>query len=146
MKYFLRFVFIVIATFIGGLVNLGLVYFGYAIVPLPEGFDMNDENQFALAVSQFQPINYLFPFLAHFMGSLVASYIATRALGTKTAWVLPSGLFLIGGMQMIQRVPSPMWFNAVDLGLAYFPAGYMGYLMARNSRWKAFEALDSQLT
>ena len=147
MKYFLRFVFIVMATFIGGLANFSLVELGYLVVPAPEGFNMHDEKQFMMAVSHFQPIHYLFPFLAHFMGSFVASFLATKALGTKSAWVLPSSLFLIGGMMMmIQLVHSPMWFNILDLSLAYFPAGYAGYLLARNSRWKVIASLDSQLS
>lgn len=146
MKYFLRFVFVVIATFIGGIANYAFVELGYLVVPSPEGFNMHDEKEFMLAVSHFQPIHYLFPFLAHGIGSFVAAYLATKALGTKSAWVLPSALFLIGGMMMIQLVPSPIWFTILDLGLAYLPAGYAGYHLARDSRWKAIESLDKELS
>jgi hypothetical protein len=36
-------------------------------------------------------------------------------------------LFFVGGLQMVMELPSPMWFNVLDLGLAYFPMVWLGH-------------------
>ena len=30
---------------------------------------------------------------------------------------------------MVRLLPSPIWFNLVDLGLAYLPMAYLGYMI-----------------
>ena len=142
MKYFLRFVFVVIACFLGGLLNYAIVIFGYAIIPPPAGFDMSTEAGFAAALQHFEPAHFIMPFLAHTIGTLVSAYIATKMLGTASAWILPSALFLVGGAMMIAEYPGPMWFNILDLALAYFPAGYVGYRMSGGQQWKLMQSLD----
>jgi hypothetical protein len=39
-------------------------------------------------------------------------------------------LFFVGGVIMIFILPSPLWFDALDLGLAYIPMAWFGYKMA----------------
>jgi hypothetical protein len=45
-------------------------------------------------------------------------------------------LFLLGGIASVFMLPSPVWFTAVDLILAYIPmaflAGKLGSNMSRN--------------
>jgi hypothetical protein len=41
-------------------------------------------------------------------------------------------LFLAGGISMVFMVPNaPMWFNSIDLILAYIPMAYLGYVLGR---------------
>lgn len=39
-------------------------------------------------------------------------------------------LFLIGGVSMVAMLPSPMWFNALDLIVAYIPMAFLGGKLA----------------
>jgi hypothetical protein len=42
--------------------------------------------------------------------------------------------FLIGGTTMVFMLPSPMWFNILDLVVAYIPMGYLGGMIALKLR------------
>jgi hypothetical protein len=39
----------------------------------------------------------------------------------------------MGGVYMVNILPSPMWFNVLDLGLAYFPMAFLGYRLGRKA-------------
>ena len=39
-------------------------------------------------------------------------------------------IFFLGGAYMVSLLPSPMWFNILDLVGAYIPMGYLGYFIA----------------
>ncbi len=68
------------------------------------------------------------PFLADPLGTLTGTFIAAKIAGTyKLPLALSIGfLFLIGGIQMANILPAPLWFNIADLGFAYIPMGYLG--------------------
>jgi hypothetical protein len=79
--------------------------------------------------------------VALFVGSLVNGAIVSisGAIIPPSWWqptrslraVLIIGVaFLVGGIMMVQMIPSPWWFIGVDLGLAYLP-------MALGGRWLA---------
>ena len=38
--------------------------------------------------------------------------------------------FLAGGLMMVLMLPSPIWFIAADIGLAYIPAAMLGGKLA----------------
>jgi len=81
----------------------------------------------------FQPINFLMPFLAHALGTLIGAFIATKIAATyKLQFALSIGvLFLLGGIQMTTLLPAPLWFDIADVGFAYIPMAYLGYSMAK---------------
>ena len=63
------------------------------------------------------------PFLAHAMGTFVGAMIAALIAKTykvKMAMVI-AFFFLLGGTMMVIQLPSPLWFNVLDLGFAYVP-------------------------
>ena len=39
--------------------------------------------------------------------------------------------FLIGGAMMVKMIGGPIWYNMVDLLLAYLPMGFLGGALAR---------------
>ncbi|MGB1000381.1 MAG: hypothetical protein ACPGVE_08620 [Flavobacteriales bacterium] len=42
------------------------------------------------------------------------------------------GFFLIGGIYMTQLIrTAPLYYKLADLGLAYLPAAYLGYYIAK---------------
>lgn len=77
----------------------------------------------------YGPIHFLSPFLAHALGTLVGAYLVAW-FAPKFKFVLAllvGGLFLLGGIMMVMMLPSPIWFNVLDLGVAYIPMGYLGW-------------------
>ena len=88
-----------------------------------------------LELKSFHWTHFMMPFFAHALGTLSGAYAAAR-LAASRPLVKALGIavvFLFGGIQMVQLLPSPMWFNVIDLGLAYIPMGYLGYLLAKRS-------------
>lgn len=114
---------IVAGVVIGGVVNMALVMLGSAIVPAPEGVDPASMESVAASAHLYQPKHFLFPFLAHAIGTLAgataAHLIAARYRDT-VAWII-AGLFFAGGVAAATMIPAPVWFIASDLVLAYFP-------------------------
>jgi hypothetical protein len=39
--------------------------------------------------------------------------------------------FFIGGFFMVLKLPSPVWFNVIDLVFAYFPMAWLGSLLIK---------------
>jgi hypothetical protein len=36
-----------------------------------------------------------------------------------------AGLFFLGGLQMVIALPAPLWMEALDLTVAYFPMAWL---------------------
>ena len=123
----------IIGAFIGGTINMGIIMISDSVIALPEGIDPSDMESLIANFHLFNPINFLMPFLAHALGTLTGAFIATKIAATyKLPIALSIGfLFLIGGIQMSNILPAPLWFNIADLGFAYIPMGYLGYRLAK---------------
>jgi hypothetical protein len=113
---------------VGGLVNMGLVMVGGAIIPAPEGADVTTMEGLKASMPLFGPQNYIFPFLAHALGTLVGAWLAAFiAASRKMIFALVIGVFfLIGGIVNVFLLPSPAWFSALDLLVAYIPMAWLG--------------------
>jgi len=117
------------AVFVGGCVNMGIITFGGQLIPPPAGVNPADVNSIAENMHLYGLIHFLPPFLAHAIGTLVGAYLVAR-FAPQVKFVLAlfvGGLFLLGGIMMVMMLPSPMWFNILDLGVAYIPMGYLGW-------------------
>ena len=123
----------IIGAFIGGTINMGIIMISDSVIALPEGIDPSDMESLIANFHLFEPINFLMPFLAHALGTLTGAFIAAKIAATyKLPIALSVGfLFLIGGIQMANILPAPLWFNIADLGFAYIPMGYLGYRLAK---------------
>ena len=84
----------------------------------------------------FTPLNFLFPFLAHALGTLSGAFIAANvAASHQMKFAIGIGVFfLIGGATMVSMLGGPMWFNATDLLLAYIPMAFLGGFLAGGKR------------
>jgi hypothetical protein len=123
----------VVAGFvIGSVVNMGLINIGMQVVPLPEGSDTSTMEGLAEAMEKFTPANFVFPLLAHALGTLVGAIVAAKlAVSHQMKFALGIGVsFLLGGITMIYICGGPAWFIATDLLLAYIPMGYLGGVIA----------------
>jgi hypothetical protein len=132
MKILRNILAVVIGVLIGGTVNMALIIASPSIIPLPEGIEPADMQSLVDNIGLFQPINFLMPFLAHALGTLIGAIIAGLiAASHKLYFSLIIGLFfLMGGISMSMDVDAPMWFDILDLVVAYIPMGLLGYWIA----------------
>ena len=118
---------LIFGLIVGGIVNMSILEFMMKIIPPPSGFDLNSPEGLEKAMPFFEPIHFLAPFLAHaigtLIGALIVGFLTKKLLLSLTVGVV----FLIGGISMVFSVPSPLWFNILDLFLAYIPMAYLGY-------------------
>ena len=120
---------VIAGAIIGSAVNIFLVNIGPMIIPAPEGADVTTMEGLAETMHLFEPKHFIFPFLAHALGTLVGAAIAAMiAANRKQTYAIVIGVFfLVGGTLNVLWLPSPAWFNVVDLIFAYIPMGWLGY-------------------
>jgi len=123
---------ILLGLFIGSFVNMSIINISGSIIPPPLGIDVTTEEGLKNAMPFFEPKHFLFPFLAHAIGTFFGAFITTLISKTyRKTFALVIGLaFLIGGIIMINLVPTPLWFSITDLVLAYIPMAFWGYKIA----------------
>jgi len=126
---------VVVGVVVGSGVNMGLVNIGPSIIPLPEGADVSTMEGLADSMQLFSPANFLFPFLAHALGTLVAAFVAAKVAGRhQMRFGIGLGVFfLLGGVTAASMFGGPVWFIATDLILAYIPMGMLGAKLATAS-------------
>jgi hypothetical protein len=119
---------VIAGIFVGSLVNMALIQIGPNIIPPPEGADMTTTEGVKTAMSMMTSKHFIFPFLAHALGTLVGAYATARIARTnhKKLALIVGGVFLLGGISMVVFVGSPLWFNALDLVAAYIPMAWLG--------------------
>lgn len=124
---------VVAGVVIGSIVNMGIIMISGSIIPPPEGGDITTMEGLKATMHLFEPKNFIFPFLAHALGTLVGAFVATKiAASRKQLMALLIGLFfLIGGTVNIAMLGGPMWFTALDIIVAYMPMAYAGWILAR---------------
>lgn len=124
---------IIIGLVVGNLVNGGLIMLSPFVIPPPEGVNVNDAESLKANIHLFKPINFLFPFLAHALGTFVAAFVAVKIAKNRQLFIplIIGGLFLIGGIMMVNMLPAPMWFNILDLVVAYIPMALLGWKLAK---------------
>jgi len=133
MQPILRNILAVIAgIFIGSLVNMGIIMISGSIIPPPNGADVTTMEGLKATMHLFEPKHFIFPFLAHALGTLVGALLAARfAANNHMRFALAIGVFfLIGGITSVYMLPSPLWYTVVDLVGAYLPMGYLGGKLA----------------
>ena len=123
---------IIIGWFIGSAVNMGLIETGHTLIPI-EGLDPNDMKALAKVMPTLSAKFFIFPFLAHALGTLVGAIVAgSIAASHKMKFSLAIGvLFLLGGIVISFMLPAPIWFIACDIIIAYIPMAFIGGKIAK---------------
>ena len=122
---------------VGGIVNMGLIMAGGAIMPPPPGVDVNDIASINAHISEYSVAQMLAPLLAHALGALAGAFVAARLGASRHVMLalLVGAVNLVGGIMAVRMIPnSPMWFNVLDLGLAYLPMAWLGWKLAGGRR------------
>jgi hypothetical protein len=119
---------------VGSTVNMALILVSSHIIPFPEGFDNTTSEGLKTGMHLMEPKHFIFPFFAHALGTLVGAFLTSIIAAThKMLLALSIGiLFLIGGIMMVMQLPSPMWFNLLDLIGAYIPMAYIGAKLVKS--------------
>ena len=123
---------VVVGALVGGVLNLQIIKNGGIIIPPPEGLIPGDMESLKEMMPSFGPEQFVVPFAAHALGTLVGAWLASMIAAThKMKFAMAIGVwFLIGGIAMSFMLPAPLWFSAVDILLAYIPMGFLGWKLA----------------
>ena len=121
---------------VGSVVNMGLIMAGGRVIPPPPGADVTTTEGLKASIHLFEPRHFVFPFLAHALGTLAGACLtASLAVTRKTELALVIGaVFLAGGVASTFMIPAPRWFTAVDLLGAYAPMAWLGTRLVRRGR------------
>lgn len=121
---------------VGSLVNMCLILVSGQVIAPPMGADVTTAEGLKASLHLFEPRHFIFPFLAHSLGTLAGA--ATAALLTPGRSAGPAyavgGFFLLGGITNVILLPAPRWFSTLDLLLAYLPAAWLGHRLASGRR------------
>jgi hypothetical protein len=110
----------------GSAVNMGLIITGNQLMPMTDGMNPMDATMWEIKY-------FLFPFLAHAIGTLSGAFIAAR-FAASYHMILANCIgvfFLFGGISMVFIMPAPVWFIVADPSLAYIPMGLFGWKLSR---------------
>ncbi len=120
---------VLVGVIVGGIINMGIINISGSIIPLPAGVDPSNTESLQKAMPFFGPEQFIFPFLAHAIGTLAGAYAAARLAAShakKMAYIV-GAIFFMGGIAAVSMLPAPLWFSALDLIAAYFPMAWLGY-------------------
>lgn len=125
---------VIAGAVVGSLVNMGIIMISGSVIPPPEGVDNTTVEGLKAGIHLFQPKHFLFPFLAHALGTFVGALLtAFIAASRKMLFALIIGLFfLAGGIGNTLMLPSPLWFTLVDLIGAYLPMAFLAAWIAKS--------------
>ncbi|MBK7259504.1 MAG: hypothetical protein IPI01_17210 [Ignavibacteriae bacterium] len=133
MLRFLRFAAsVILGLIVGSVVNMGLIMISGMVIPPPAGADVTTMEGLKASMHLFEPQHFIFPFLAHALGTVAGAFVARLLAPDKStipAYIV-GALFLVGGITNAMMLPAPMWFNVVDLVFAYLPAAWLGQKLA----------------
>lgn len=123
---------IIAGAILGSIINMGIIMISSSIIPPPEGADVTTMEGLKKSIHLFQPRNFIFPFLAHALGTLAGAFVAAKiAANNKMQIALIIGIiFMAGGITNVIMLPSPLWFSIVDLAGAYIPMAWIGGKLA----------------
>ena len=124
---------VVVGLVVGSAVNMGLILLGARVVPAPAGVDTTTSEGLAAAMPLLGPAHFVFPFLAHALGTFASALLATWVAGrvSRVPAAVIGVLFLAGGIASCFMLPAPRWFEVLDVVLAYLPFAWLGYRLGR---------------
>ena len=124
---------VVVGFVVGSVMNMALITVSGRVIPPPVGADVTTMEGLKASLHLFEPRHFIFPFLAHALGTFVGALVAcwlTPGKSPVPAYIVGS-LFLFGGIASAFMLPAPGWFIATDLLLAYLPAAWLGQAVAK---------------
>lgn len=127
-----NFLAILMGILIGMLLNMSIIMIGPSIIPPPDGANVTTTEGLKASLHLFQAKHFIFPFLAHALGTFAGAFAAAKiAANHRLKFALGIGIFFFaGGTANVFMLPSPAWFNTLDLIFAYLPMAYLAGKLA----------------
>ena len=127
---------VILGLVVGGCVNMALILASPHLIPPPAGVDVSNVESMRAGIHLFEPKHFVFPFLAHALGTLSGAWVASRIAvrGRMGIAFLIGAAFLAGGIAAASMIPAPRWFIGLDLVAAYLPMAWIGTVIAGKSR------------
>jgi hypothetical protein len=124
---------VILGLVVGGTVNMALVMASPRVIAPPEGVDVTDSKSISTSMHLFEPKHFVFPFLAHALGTLAGALLAfIIAASYRSVFAYTIGaFFLAGGIAATFMIPAPVWFIILDLAAAYIPMAWLGTQLGR---------------
>ncbi len=118
--------------FLGAMINSLIISLSGSFIAPPAGVDVNDLESIKANIHLYEVKHFIPPFLAHALGSLVGGFtVAYIAVQHKMKFATGIGfLFMIGGIAAVYMIPAPIWFEVLDLVVAYVPMAWLGGKLA----------------
>ena len=117
---------LLLGLFIGAMVNGSLINIGMNVFPFPNGVNFNTPE--GMQAFYTLPLHYyIFPFLAHALGTLsgcIAALLVLKESAKKFVYLI-GFLFFISGVMAVNMINAPLWFDVLDLSLAYLPMAWL---------------------
>lgn len=129
MKTILRNVLaVIVGLVVGGALNMALITVSPHVIPPPAGVDVTDVESLSKSIHLFEPKHFVFPFLAHALGTLAGALLAflIAASYRSTFAYIIGAFFLAGGIAAAFMIPAPIWFIVLDLAAGYIPMAWIG--------------------
>lgn len=122
----------ILGWILGSAVNMGILSLGGILIPLPEGVDPADMESIKANIHLYEFRHFIPMFLAHAMGTLIGAFIVAKFAASQhfNLAIFIGGFFLLGGIAMAIMIPAPLWVEAADLIVAYFPMAWLGWKLA----------------
>ncbi|MBT9456756.1 MAG: hypothetical protein IV097_09050 [Burkholderiaceae bacterium] len=142
-RFFRVFLSVLLGLVVGSAINMGLITISGKVIPPPPGADVTTMDGLKASLPLFEARHFVFPFLAHALGTLAGAFVASLLVPGKppvAAWAV-GGFFLLGGIANVILLPAPVWFSAFDLILAYLPMAWLGEVLAARVRSRAGPAV-----
>ena len=97
---------VVLGMVVGSVVNMALVMAGGHVIAPPVGADLTTAEGLQAAMPLLQPRHFVFPFLAHALGTLVGAFVATKVAsgGKRVAALVVTALFFAGALAGLPAV------------------------------------------
>jgi len=111
------------------MLNGAIINISSKVIPPPAGFDLTTAKGLQAAMPHMGPEHFVFPFLAHALGTLISALLISRFLKSQQfVFAMMAGiLFMLGGISMVIMLPeTPIWFVLLDLIVAYIPMALLG--------------------
>ena len=117
---------IILGIIIGMILNMGLIILGGIIFTPIENIEPMNAINWDLKY-------FIFPFLAHSVGTLSGSFLVSKlSRNSNIIFPLIVGLyFLSGGIYMVTILPAPMWFVFLDIIVCYIPMSLIGWRISK---------------
>ncbi len=124
-----NFLAILMGILIGMLLNMSIIMIGPSIIPPPDGVNVTTTEGLKASLHLK---HFIFPFLAHALGTFAGAFAAAKiAANHRLKFALGIGIFFFaGGTANVFMLPSPAWFNTLDLIFAYLPMAYLAGKLA----------------